>query len=155
MLQYEINIPATIYTYNHSGIYGFLTKLIKYKGNILYFKHSNKLKSFQRRRYFRKNLNLPVIVGNTHNYKPQSLIILNMSANGAALYNSGLKFKLGDDLRICFPEMEENIHCLYANVVRTLKDQSIIFVKFIHLNHNIQDRIVRLINVKKNYNFRK
>ncbi len=136
-----------IFTYNQSGIYSFQTKFVKKVAYNLYFEHSGKFTEYQRRIFFRKKVDLSVMVKNAHeSEEPVPVKMLELSGSGAMLENANYRYDIGDDLKIRFPERD--ILSLDAHVVRTLKNKSIACVEFSHLRQNVQDKIIRMINKK-------
>ncbi len=143
----SIGQEVTIYTHNYTGVYVFHAILKRIEKNILFFEHTKRIKSLQRRNYFRRKVFFPVLIekpGDSN--KPIGSILYDISGGGASIDNTKLGLKPHDDFRITFPN--NNILTLYldAEVIRCSKDGKIIHIMFNHLKPSVQDRIIRLIN---------
>jgi hypothetical protein len=138
---------ALIYTHMYSGIYVFYTKVKKMSNFQLLLEHTFKLKALQRRSFFRKNVNLPVLIEKTGDVvQPVSTMIYDISGGGASIDNRNIGLNPHDDIKLSFPNNKILTLRLNAEVIRTSRNGKTAHIKFNHLKYSTQDRIIRLIN---------
>ncbi len=138
---------AMIVTYNYTGVYVFNVRFKEYKDGIMYFTHSSKIKIYQRREFYRKNKKRSVFIYRKETEdKKENAVIFDLSGGGASIDNSVLKFKIGDEFKIFFPDVSDNKIIVDAEVIRTSKGNLKIHVKFNHLIPLFYDQIIEIVN---------
>ena len=138
---------AIIYTHTYSGIYVFYTVVKSAEKYQLSLEHTFKLKTLQRRNFFRKSVHLPVLIEKTGEpAEPIGSLLYDISGGGASIDNRKLGLKPNDDIKISFPGNNLLTLRLNAEVIRSSRNGKTVHVRFNHLKSSSQDRIVRLIN---------
>lgn len=139
-----------VFVHNFTGIYAFGTSVIENKGNSLVVKHSMQKKRFQRREFYRKQIKLPVMLKKTDSSdEPAHAFIVDISAGGVCIHHPRLHITKGDDLKIYFQKMAEDLFYLNAEVLRVAKKGSEVSVRFEHLSGQSMDRIIGMMNIQK------
>jgi len=92
-----------VYFKNISGLFGFPSVVQKSKKNIVTLRHSEAIKRFQRREYYRKKISLPAYIRTTSSQeRPTASTIIDLGGGGASLVNPDGRYKAGDSIYLSF-----------------------------------------------------
>lgn len=137
--------PVTVYCHDPSGVFAFASSVQSLDGSTILLGHTDRLKTSQRRKYFRHRMGIPVFVRpDTGVEKPAGSTLLDLGGGGASLRNPGSRYADGDDIRIYFRQDEKTWLPVEATVVRTSKHGAILHVQFGHVTEAVRDRIIRM-----------
>jgi hypothetical protein len=131
---------------NNSGMYTFRSAITTFEKQVLHLEHDEQPERVQRRRYYRRNVALPVYVRRAGSAaKPAESRFIDLGGGGASLENPQGRFRSGDGVELSFhPDSEEALN-VQANVVRTSRRGSVLHVNFEHLRESTRDRIYRML----------
>jgi len=131
---------------NASGMYTFVTRVHGTQGQIIQLSHSEEVKRYQRRRYYRRNITLPVLVRTAGSEeKPLKSQFHDIGGGGASLENPQKRFKPGADVELMFHPQARSTLNVVGSVVRTSKAGNVMHVTFEKMKEATRDRIYRVI----------
>ena len=136
----------TVIFQRKNGIFSFRSHVIKLEGNIIYISHSEQIKITQKRKYYRKNVSLPLLIrvaGSSE--KAMQSRFVDLGGGGASIVNPNKRFKQGDDVEIIFYISREERISIIAEVIRTSHNSSLIHVSFETIRESVRDRIIGFI----------
>jgi c-di-GMP-binding flagellar brake protein YcgR len=137
--------PLNVYFQNRAGFFSFSTRITAREERILRLDHSDKIKRFQRRRYTRKQLRLPVYVQPYQGASaPFKSLLVDLSGGGASLQNPQCSFGLDQQVELSFAPHGEKFHIL-GQVVRVSKGGRMLHVEFQALEEAERKRIFRSV----------
>jgi len=140
-----INGPINVYFQNRAGFFTFATEVVGRDDRVIRLQHSERIKRYQRRRYSRRQVRLPVFVqpyqGGSQAVKS---VFVDLSGGGASLRNPGQQFRVEQQVELSFAPHGEKLHVL-AQVVRVSRGGDVIHVEFQALNGSKRERIARSI----------
>jgi len=139
----EKNTPVLIEIDNQYGLFLIHSHVIGIHASIIKVEHSEKIEKFQKRKFFRKNIQLPVTIMKNEEDKGIHSYMLDLSGGGAKIYYPKNDFKTGDKIfvEISFNKKEDiSLPCI---IKRISKNDSSISVAFIEINESIRDKIVK------------
>jgi len=140
-----VNGPVNLYFQNRAGFFTFTTKVTGRDGLVIHIEHSEQLKRYQRRKYLRKKVQLPVFIrlyqGGARAVKS---VFLDLSGGGASLRNPGQQFQAEQQIELSFAPPGEKFNVL-ARIVRVSRDGEVIHVEYQALEQSARERIVRSI----------
>jgi hypothetical protein len=131
---------------NSSGLYTFQSEVQRFKDKYLYMTHSESPERVQRRRYYRRNISLPVYIrpAGAEEKSTESRFI-DLGGGGASLENPQNRFRAGAGVELSFHPDSKSVLNVLGNVVRTSHRGSVIHVNFEHLKDSTRDRIYRML----------
>jgi hypothetical protein len=136
--------PLNVYFQNRAGFFSFSTTIAVREEGILRLGHCDRIKRFQRRRYARKQLRLPVFI---HPYQgtsaPLESVLMELSGGGASLQNPNRTLKVDQPVELSFAPRGEKFH-VSGRITRVSKDGQVIHVEFQALEEKERERICRL-----------
>ena len=136
--------PITLYFQNRAGFFSFSTRITAREDRILRLGHCDKIKRYQRRRYARKKLRLPVFIrayqGTSAPFKSE---LMDLSGGGASLQNPERTFRADQQVELSFAPQGKRFHVL-GQVVRVSKGGRMIHLEFQALEQAERERIGRL-----------
>ena len=136
--------PITVYFQNRAGFFSFSTRIADREERILRLTHSDTIKRYQRRRYARKQLRLPVFIQPYQGTSaPLKSVLMELSGGGASLQNPQRSFGVDQQVELSFAPHGEKFHIL-GQVVRVSKGGQMIHVEFQALEEAERERIGRL-----------
>ncbi|MBA7529642.1 hypothetical protein ES705_21840 [subsurface metagenome] len=98
-----INGPINVYFQNRAGFFTFPTQVTGRDDLVIRLQHSERIKRYQRRRYSRKQVQLPVFVrpyqGGSRTVKS---VFVDLSGGGASLRNPGQQFQIEQQIELSF-----------------------------------------------------
>jgi hypothetical protein len=137
-------IPVSVYFQNRAGFFGFPTRITVREERVYRLEHSDKIKRYQRRRYTRRQLRLPVFIqpyGGTST--PLKTVLIELSGGGASLQNPDRAFTIDQQVELSFAPQGEKFHVL-GRIVRLSKRGRVVHVEFQALDEAERERIGRL-----------
>jgi c-di-GMP-binding flagellar brake protein YcgR len=140
-----------VYFMNKTGLYSFVTVVRKIQGYMVQVGHSEEIKRVQRRKYYRKKVNLPVFVkpADAHE-RPVRTTFHDLGGGGASMNNPGNRFQVGDRLDLFFYfEGGKPLLKVQADVIRTSEEQSRLHLIFRTLSESSRDRIIGFVLQQK------
>lgn len=141
----ERGIPLTLYFQNQSGVFAFLTHARKISGRDAYLDHSETIKRSQRRRYYRRTVQLSASFVLENNPERQlTTTILDLSGGGARIENPGIPVKPGDRVILGLRAGAEHI-TMAARVVRKSHGDEVLHLQFEGLSETVRDRLIGLV----------
>jgi hypothetical protein len=134
-------IPISVYFQNRAGFFSFSTRITAREDQVLRLDHSDAIRRYQRRRYARKQLRLPVFI---HPYEgssaPLKSVLVELSGGGASLQNPNRAFKADQQVELSFAPHGEKFHVL-GRIVRVSKGGQVVHVEFQALEETERKRI--------------
>lgn len=140
-----------VYFKKEAGVFTFPSRVISLEGSRARITHSEKIGRYQKRAYYRRKLNMPVMVRVAGSEEKKTAYrFLDLGGGGASIVNPDLRFRPGDDIEITFsPGTEEPIE-LIGEVVRLSDAGKTMHVSFGPMREAMRDRIIGFIlNVGK------
>ena len=137
-------IPVSVYFQNRAGFFGFPTRITAREERVFRLDHSEKITRYQRRRYTRRQLRLPVFVyphGGTA--KPLRSVLIELSGGGASLQNPSRAFRIDQQVELSFAPQGKKFR-VSGRIVRLSKSGQVIHVEFQALEEAERERISRL-----------
>jgi PilZ domain-containing protein len=143
-----VRMPAgaavDIYFQNSAGVFTFRSTVLSEDGKTARLSHSEEIKRYQKRRYYRRKIDLPVHVYPFDSDKPILSRFRDIGGGGASLLNTDHHFKEGDELELRFTPDNEEIR-LTGSVMRLSEGGSIAHVNYEHIRDGLRDRIYAAI----------
>jgi c-di-GMP-binding flagellar brake protein YcgR/type II secretory pathway pseudopilin PulG len=138
--------PIHVVYQNEAGVFEFDSAVLLRNGIEVQIQHSEEIKTVQQRNHYRRELRLPVYVGNAlSSDEPELSRFIDIGGGGASLENPGKRFNTGDTVELTFhPEGDTTLN-LIATVVRTSHGGSTIHVKYGNIRESSRDRVYRLL----------
>ena len=135
-----------VYFKRPSGIFTFTSDVLDLEGSQARIAHSERVSRYQKRKYYRRMISLPVLVrlaGSEE--KPAQYRFVDLGGGGSSISNPDLRFRPGDDIEIKFaPTAEERIE-LVGEVIRLSDSGQIMHMEFGPLREAMRDRIIGFI----------
>jgi hypothetical protein len=135
-----------VYFKREAGIFTFPSRVLALEGSRARIAHSESIGRYQKRKYYRRKLAIPVqvrVAGSEE--KPTQYRFLDLGGGGASIVNPELRFRPGDDIEITFtPGTEEPIE-LVGEVVRLSEAGKVMHVAFGPIREAMRDRIIGYI----------
>ena len=143
---FALDRPVTVVYQTNSGMFAFDTEVRAHEGPVLRLAHSEKPQRLQRRRYYRRDVDMPVYVRNTGDEaSPKLTHFLDVGGGGASIRNPNGEVKKGSDVELTFhPNSEERLN-LHGRVVRTSRQGSVLHIKFERLRESARDKVYRVL----------
>ncbi|RKX83256.1 MAG: hypothetical protein DRP57_08280 [Spirochaetes bacterium] len=136
----------TVVFQRKNGIFSFRSHVIKLEGGTIYIAHSEQIKLTQKRKYYRKNISLPLLIrvaGSSE--KVVQSRFLDLGGGGASIVNPEKRFKQGDDVELIFYISREERISIIGEVIRTSRNGDIMHVSFETIRESVRDRIIGFI----------
>ena len=135
-----------VYFKNQAGIYSFPSIVLDAGRQELTLQHSEEIKQYQRRNYYRRRMYLSVLVSPLHGSgKTYRSFLLELGGGGASLGNPEKLFETGDVLELAFSTKGSDFR-FPARVVRTSQNASVMHVQFESIAESSRDRIIGSLN---------
>lgn len=135
----------SVYFQNSAGVFTFEASVLSQEGGVLQLSHSEQIKQYQKRKYYRRRIDLPVHVYPFDEDKPILSRFKDIGGGGASLVNPDHRFKAGDDLELRFKPAGDLEVRLTASVVRLSEGGKVIHVNYEHIRDSLRDRIYHAI----------
>jgi len=132
-----------IYFHYYSGLFSFHTSVQKYERGVIKITHSENIKRLQRRKFYRKELILPVYIKLAGSKdKPVRSTFIDLGGGGASICNTDKLFHANDDIELSFfTSIKAQIN-LTATVMRISKGSKILHVAFKQMPESSRDIII-------------
>lgn len=134
-----------VYFQSNAGVFTFHTTVLHERGTRISLAHSEELKKYQKRKYYRKRVDLAVRV-----YPFDEDIVLmsrfrEVGGGGASLMNPEKHFHVGDNVELRFkPEGSDEIR-VTGTIVRVSDSGKVLHVNYEHIRDGLRDRIYHAI----------
>jgi c-di-GMP-binding flagellar brake protein YcgR len=139
---------VTVFLQNRAGLFSFATAVRSLDGGLLRLEHSEHLRRTQRRRYYRRRVDLPVEVRRIgpEGAPPPATVsrLLDLGGEGASLRNPGGTFAQGEELELRF-RLGGQPFVLQAEVLRVSRGGQVLHARFLALREASRDRILRAL----------
>ncbi|GEM_PF-1040413 len=135
-----------VYFQRANGIFSFSTHVQKAENSTIHLAHSEKIKTSQKRKYYRKKISVPVYVrvaGSSE--KPVRTNFYDLGGGGASITNPGKRFKMGDHVEVIFFINRNERLDILGEVIRTSKNDELIHLNFEPIRESLRDRIIGFI----------
>jgi c-di-GMP-binding flagellar brake protein YcgR len=135
-----------VYFKREAGVFTFTSRVLKLQGSRALIAHSERIGRYQKRRYFRRKLAIPVqvrVAGSDE--RPVQHRFLDLGGGGASITNTELRFRPGDDIEITFTPGAEGPIDLVGEVVRLSQAGKVMHVAFGPIREAMRDRIIGYI----------
>jgi len=137
---------VVVYFQNRAGFFTFETSIESIEQQLLRLAHSQHIKRYQRRRYSRKNVKLPVFVRPYQSgAKSLKSIMFDLSGGGASVRNPSGRLQVDQQVELSFAPGVEKFHVL-GQIVRTSNAGALIHIEFQALDSTARDRMIRAIS---------
>ncbi len=129
---------------SHAGVFRFKTYVRQIENGFFVFAHTEDINQIQKRRYYRKNLNLPVTVVRTSTRESANTNALDLSGGGAKLHDPGFGFRESETVTVIVYLDRSARVALRARVLRLDPKESTVSVAFENINEVLRDKLVKL-----------
>ncbi len=133
-----------VYFQNSAGVFTFRSTVLGENGKIAKLSHSEQIKRYQKRRYYRRKIDLPVHIYPFDSEKPILSRFKDIGGGGASILNPHHRFNEGDELEIRFTPDNEEIR-LTGTVMRVSEGGNVIHVNYEHIREGLRDKIYAAI----------
>lgn len=127
-----------------AGVFTFRTTVLSEEGRRARLSHSEDLKRYQKRKYYRRTVELPVHLYPFDSDTPLLSKTRDIGGGGASLANPDGHFKAGDDVELRIRTDETEIR-VTGSVVRVSDSGRTIHVNYEHIRDALRDRIYNAI----------
>jgi hypothetical protein len=138
-------VPLSVYFHNRAGLFAFLTHAHRITGRDVFLDHSEAVKRSQRRRYYRRRIQIAVEVA-PEDQSDEALpaVLADLSGGGASLQNPGLAAEPGSRLRLTFAPRGARLS-VTGRVMRTSAGGRLLHLQFEGLSEAARDRVIGLV----------
>ncbi len=148
LLEEGARLPAgagvDVFFQSSAGVFTFHTTVLGENRNEARMSHSEDLKRYQKRRYYRKRVEIPVHVYPFDSETPLLSKSRDIGGGGASLLNPEGHFKVGDDIELRFKPDDAEIR-VTGTVVRVSDSGRTIHVNYEHIRDSLRDQIYHAI----------
>ncbi|MFP4114540.1 MAG: PilZ domain-containing protein [Spirochaetota bacterium] len=133
-----------VFFQSSAGVFTFHTTVLAEHDRDIHLSHSEDLKRYQKRRYYRRRVEIPVRLYPFDSDKPLLSKSRDIGGGGASILNPDGRFKVGDDLELRFRVDDTDIH-VTGTVIRVSDGGRTIHVNYEHIRDSVRDRIYSAI----------
>jgi hypothetical protein len=133
-----------VFYQSSAGVFTFHTTVLAEHTQEIRLSHSEDLKRYQKRRYYRRRVEIPVHLYPFDSEKPLLSKSRDIGGGGASLLNPDGHFKVGDELELRFKPDGVEIR-ITGTVVRVSDNGRTIHVNYEHIRDSVRDRIYNAI----------
>ena len=148
ILQEGARLPSgagvDVFLQSPAGVFTFHTLVLAEEGRTARLQHSEELKQYQKRRYYRRRIEVPVHLYPFDADKELLSKTRDIGGGGASLLNPDGYFKSGDDIEVRFQTDAGTIK-VTGSVVRVSDGGRTIHVNYEHIRDPLRDRIYNAI----------
>jgi hypothetical protein len=148
LLEEGARLPAgaavDIYHQSSAGVYTFRTTVLAEKADGVALSHSEELRRYQKRRYYRRKLRLPVQIERLSDGRRFVSNFHDIGGGGASIANQEGILKSGDEVELRFKPDRELIK-LTGNVVRMSDSGRTAHINYEHIRESLRDKIYHAI----------
>jgi hypothetical protein len=138
-------VPVSVYFHNRAGLFAILTHAHRISGREVHLDHSETVKRSQRRRYYRRQVQVAVEVAPAdHPDEALPAVMADLSGGGASLQNPGLPVEPGSRLTLTFAPRGTRLS-VAGRVVRITAGGRLLHVQFEGLSEAARDRVIGLV----------
>lgn len=133
-----------VYYQSNAGVFTFRSTVLGEERGEARLAHSEDLKRYQKRRYYRRRIEIPVRL---YPFDTDTELLSksrDIGGGGASLLNPDGHFKVGDELELRFRADELEIR-ITGSVVRVSDSGRTIHVNYEHIRDSVRDRIYQAI----------
>ncbi len=130
-----------------TGVYSFISTILKAQNRLLLLRHSEHVNRSQRRRYFRRPVETGILIATRKDAHPDAVTTVDMGGGGLSFVSDRSDLQVGTSLTIRFhpplaPEDERvRASTALARVVR-VGDDNTVHVQFTTIREALRDRII-------------
>lgn len=148
LLEDGARLPAgaavDIYHQSSAGVYTFRTTVLAEKRDGVALSHSEELRRYQKRRYYRRKLRIPVQIERLDDSQRVVSTFHDVGGGGASVANPEHFLKNGDEVELQFKPDQELIK-LTAEVVRLSDGGKVAHLNYEHIRESLRDKIYHAI----------
>ena len=133
-----------VYFQNSAGVFTFRSTVLGENGKVAKLAHSEQIKRYQKRRYYRRKIDLPVHIYPFDSDKPVLSRFRDIGGGGASILNPDNRFKEGEELELRFTPDNEEIK-LTGTIMRVSEGGRVIHVNYEHIREGLRDKIYAAI----------
>ncbi len=133
-----------VFFHNNAGVFTFRSTVLGERSGEAMLTHSEEIKQYQKRKYYRKRVSLSVHVYPFDTEAPLLATFREIGGGGASLSNPDQHFKAGDNIELRFAPDAEEIR-VTGTVVRVSDAGRTIHVNYEHIRDALRDRIYHAI----------
>ena len=138
-------VPLSVYFHNRAGLFAFFTHVREVSGREAYLDHSESIRRSQRRRYYRRQVQLAVEVApEGHPDEAVPALLADLSGGGASLQNPGLGAEPGSRLVLIFAPRGARL-AVAGRVLRKSGGGRMLHLQFDRITEASRDRVVGLV----------
>lgn len=138
-------VALEVFFQNSAGVFTFTSTVLAVTEGIAELSHSEAIQKYQKRRYFRRAIDLPVHVADFEEPDEQRLAqFIEIGGGGASLTNPDGAFSDDQRLELTFQLEEQRIRVV-ARVVRRSDSGRVLHVSYEHIQEGVRDRIYQAI----------
>ena len=143
---FKVGSTVDVFYQSHAGIFQIHTVVQNVEDNILSLRHSESLTRYQQRKYFRRNVSMPVLVKRAESDQPAlESTLADLGGGGASMQNPQQRFKAGDRLELRFAADGRDRLQVIGEVVRTSNNGQTLHLRFTSIREPIRDKIFQTI----------
>ncbi len=135
---------ATIEFRSNAGVFRFRTHVKKYENGFFLFTHTEQVQQVQKRRFFRKKVELPVTLERPTLKESAASYAMDISGGGARVHNPGLDYRTGELITIIVFLGRREEAVIQARVIRLNRKDDSVSLAFDNIKETLRDRLVRL-----------
>ncbi len=135
---------ASMEFHSHAGVFRFRTRIKKIENNFFLFAHTEHIEQVQKRRYFRKKIELPVTLERATLKESAASYALDISGGGARVHNPGLDYRPGELITVVVFMGRREEAVIQARVIRLNQKDDSVSLSFDNITDTLRDRLVRL-----------
>jgi hypothetical protein len=135
------------YFRHESGIYTFVTQVMKINDDTLACTHSDKIHREQKRQYYRKEVDINAVVENADTDKEQRYTarVYDLGGGGTKMENPDRAFRKGDTVTLFFNLNGGEKSTVPGKVVKTSDNGRLMHVEFTGISEAVRDKFVGCI----------
>jgi c-di-GMP-binding flagellar brake protein YcgR len=135
------------YFRHKSGIYTFVTQVMKINDDTLACTHTDRIHREQKRQYYRKEVDTSAVVEHADTYKEQRYTarVYDLGGGGTKMENPDRAFRKGETVTLFFSLDEEEKVTVPGNVIKTSDNESLMHVEFTDISEAVRDKFVGYI----------
>lgn len=143
---FKVGSTVDVFYQNQAGIFQIQTLVQNIEDNVLSLRHSESLTRYQKRKYFRRRMRLPVLMRPVDSDEPAvDSILVDLGGGGASVRNPKQRYRAGDRLELRFAANENQRLQVIGEVVRTSRNDELLHLRFVSIREPVRDKIFQTI----------
>ncbi len=135
-----------LFYHNSSGLFRVKTYVQGLDARTISLAHSEDLTQYQKRRYFRKTVEIPVEIRCAERDDVfHETRTVDLGGGGASIMNPNGRFKAEDRVELSFMSGALERLSVVARVLRTSRNDSVIHVEFVSIREAVRDKIFNVL----------